>query len=111
MKNIKFSAATTVLNYLNSQAINLFEQMPNAGPLNRSTLLSDGPFDIRNAYNNNNINKTTAATLLTSPTANAHSNFMYANWIGLHAKTPDQTNYLFCLQGNIILFVFFHILV
>lgn len=49
------------------------------------------------AFQCNPFNNKTAALLSTS---NAHSNFMYANWIDVHAKTPDQTNYLFCLQGN-----------
>lgn len=64
----------------------MFEQIPNANVLNSTSILPCNPFN----------NKMPS---LISPTT-AHSNFMYANWIDLHAKTPDQTNYLFCLQGN-----------
>lgn len=72
----------TVLKYSNPQ--NLFDHMPN----------HNGP----SAFQCNPFNNKTAAALLS--TSNAHTNFMYANWIDVHAKTSDQTNYLFCLQGN-----------
>lgn len=86
--NFLFSASSTFSKYTNSQNQNVFDHMPNT---NSSAILPYNPFN----------NKT--AALLSS--TNAHSNFMYANWIDVQAKIPDQTNYLFCLQGNWFLVV------
>lgn len=66
--------------------------MPNANILNASTLLPCNSFSNKNS------------ALLSSSSPNAYTNFMYANWIDLHTKMPDQTKYLFCLQGNLSLF-------
>ncbi|XP_055324519.1 homeobox protein ceh-30 [Sitodiplosis mosellana] len=75
----------SVLKYLNAQSVH--DHMPNANILNASALLPC------NSFNNKN------PALLSSPSPNAYTNFMYANWIDLHTKMPDQTKYLFCLQG------------
>lgn len=79
------SDTSTVLKYLNAHNVNMLNQIPNVNASNASSILPYNPFNSK----------------VLSPTT-PHSHFMYANWIDLHAKTPDQTNYLFCLQGNFL---------
>lgn len=76
---------STVLKYLNAHNVNMLNQIPNVNASSASSILPYNPFNSK----------------VLSPTT-PHSHFMYANWIDLHAKTPDQTNYLFCLQGNFL---------
>lgn len=87
----KFAATSSVLKYLNTHSVHDHIAL-NTNVLNASALLPCNSF-----------NKKTSA-LLSSPSTNAYTNFMYANWIDLHAKMPDQTKYLFCLQGNFVAF-------
>lgn len=105
------AASSSVLKYLNVQ--NVHDHIAHANVLNASALL---PFN--NSFNDKKLTTpaaaaaatttTTAASALqlSSPSTNAYTNFMYANWIDLHAKIPDQTKYLFCLQGNLSFFPF-----
>lgn len=85
------AAPSSVLDYLNAQATTILERMPSTEfhPMKQKSSPSTSPFDFR--HSNHNVS-------LLSP--NAHSNFMYANWIGLHAKAPEQTSYLFNIPGN-----------
>lgn len=82
-----------MLDYLNAQATTILERLPSTEfhPMKRKSSPSTSPFDFRNSSHN---------VSLLSP--NAHSNFMYANWIGLHAKAPEQTGYLFNIPGKIL---------
>lgn len=108
------TASSSVLKYLNVQ--NVHDHLAHANALNASALLP-----CNNSFNNRRpttpqpspppqaaaatMTTTTASTLqLSSPSTNAYTNFMYANWIDLHTKIPDQTKYLFCLQGNLSIF-------
>lgn len=86
-----FAATSSVLKYLNTQIVH--DHLPNANILNATSLMPC------NSFNNKN------PALLSSSSANAYTNLMYANWIDLHAKMPDQTKYLFCLQGNLSLYL------
>lgn len=85
------AASSSVLKYLNAQ--NVHDHMPNANILNAPTLLPC------NSFSNKNPALLSSSSSSSSP-PNAYTNFMYANWIDLHTKMPDQTKYLFCLQGN-----------
>lgn len=95
MCSFNFPASSSVLKYLNAQ--NVYDHLPCANILNASTVLPC-----------NSINNKNPSALLSSstPSPNAYTNFMYANWIDLHTKIPDQTKYLFCLQGNLSPFFF-----
>lgn len=76
------------MDYLQSKAVNLFDKVPD----DRSILTTAPISPPAKAYNFRN----PSFTLL----ANTPANFMYANWIGLYAKTPEQAgNYLFSVQG------------
>lgn len=100
------TASSSVLKYLNVR--NVHDHIAHANVLNASALIP-----CNHSFSNNNNKKPTppattvpasASALLSSPSTNAYTNFMYANWIDLHAKIPDQTKYLFCLQGNLSFF-------
>lgn len=84
--------SSSVLKYLNAQSVH--DHMAHTNVLNTSALLPYNTFGKK------------TSPMLSSPSTNAYTNFMYANWIDLHAKMPDQTKYLFCLQGNVVVFLF-----
>lgn len=81
-----------MLDYLNAQATTILERMPSTQfhPMKQKSSPSTSPFDHRSSSHHN-------VSLLSQ---NVHSNFMYANWIGLHAKAPEQTSYLFNIPGK-----------
>lgn len=81
----KFTASPSVYNSSNTQSV--LNLSSNANILNATGLFPS------NLYNNK------SPVMLSSSSTNAYANFMYANWIDLHSKMPDQTKYLFCLQG------------
>lgn len=84
--NLKKSSTITSNNSLNTQSV--LNLSSNANILNATALFPS------NLYNNK------SPAMLSSSVTNAYANFMYANWIDLHSKMPDQTKYLFCLQGK-----------
>ncbi|XP_031631219.1 homeobox protein ceh-30 [Contarinia nasturtii] len=85
------TTSSSVLKYLNTQSV--YDHMPCANILNATTMLPC------NSFNNKNPSALLSSSTSSTPSPNAYTNFMYANWIDLHAKMPDQTKYLFCLQG------------
>lgn len=83
------------MDYINSRAVNLIEKQL---PLNNTSSPRNSPHPHQqpspiSPYEYHH-------TTTTLPISNAHNNFMYSNWIGLHAKSPSQTNYLLGLQGK-----------